>query len=70
MLLLNEVPTTGQRPIWGTNALGQWVSLEQPRSGTHLHGAAGVSGGGGPQPEGQKDGPPLVIPSGRGGLSH
>lgn len=22
-----EQSTTGQRPIWGTNALGQWVSL-------------------------------------------
>lgn len=55
-----EQSTTGQRPIWGTNALGQWVSLEQPRPGTHLHGAAGVPGGGA-QPEGQEDGPPLCF---------
>lgn len=32
-----EQSTIGQRPVWGTNALGQRVSLEQLSPGTHAH---------------------------------
>lgn len=32
-----EQSTIGQRPAWGTNALGQWVSLERLSPGTHTH---------------------------------
>lgn len=32
-----EQSTIRQRPVWGTDALGQWVSLEQLSPGTHAH---------------------------------
>lgn len=39
-----EQSTIGQRPGWGTNALGQRVSLERLSPGTHAH--MGWQGGG------------------------
>lgn len=56
----HEQSTIGQRPIWGKDALGQWVSLEAARPWhTHLHGVMGSARQG--WPEGQKDPPGVSI---------
>ena len=49
-----EQSTIGQRPVWGTNALGRRGGLEQLHPGTHAHmGRRGDKGRA--WPEGQKD---------------
>lgn len=55
-----EQSTIGQRPVWGTNALGRWVSLEQLHPGTHAH--MGWGGGEGRRgAEGPHSGPGKVL---------
>lgn len=62
-----EQSTTGQRPGWGTDALGQWVGREQLSPGAHtsMGWQAGRRGGPARGVEG-----PLVSPSRLEGLSH